>query len=118
MMAGHIPSNKDPSWNEKVIDDGYSGFERWETAMGVAPRLSAFFSSPEARTVLREFKSCANTEGDAEVLAFLLICLCVARNKWKDQTAITPDAQTTARSLEAVQPTPRDTRRHWLVRSA
>jgi hypothetical protein len=47
--------------------------EQWETASGVAPRLSHFFSSPEAHTVFREFESCGNAMGDVEVLAFLLI---------------------------------------------
>jgi hypothetical protein len=47
--------------------------ERWETGIGVAPRLSTFFSSPEAQMVLREFKSYGNTKGDVEVLGFLLI---------------------------------------------
>lgn len=47
---------------------------RWETKWGLAPRLSDFFSTREAHTVLREFDSCADTKGDGEVLAFLLIC--------------------------------------------
>ena len=47
--------------------------ERWEIVLGVAPRLHDFFSSSEARTILREFESCAETKGDVEVLAFLLI---------------------------------------------
>ena len=47
---------------------------RWETKWGLAPRLSNFFSTPDARTVLREFDSCAGIKGDGEVLAFLLIC--------------------------------------------
>ena len=46
---------------------------RWEVACGVAPRLSRFFASPAARTLLREFQSCAKATGDVEVLAFLLI---------------------------------------------
>jgi hypothetical protein len=47
---------------------------RWETKWGLAPRLSEFFSTPDAHTVLRDFKSCANSaEGDVEILAFLLI---------------------------------------------
>ena len=73
--------------------------ERWETAMGVAPRLRNFFSSPEARTVLREFKSCADTKGDVEVLAFLLIFFVWPETEWKRR----PSHQTlreTARSLE------------------
>lgn len=47
--------------------------QRWETKWGLAPRLSDFFSTPDAHTVLRELKSCGNTMGDGEVLAFLLI---------------------------------------------
>jgi len=73
--------------------------ERWETTWGVAPRLSHFFSSPEARTVLREFESCADTTGDVEVLAFLLIF-----SVWPEQASKRgPSPQTlkeTARSLE------------------
>ena len=73
--------------------------ERWEKAWGVAPRLSHFFSSQEARTVLREFKSCANTEGDVEVLAFLLIFSVWPEQAWKRR----PSPQTlkkAARSFE------------------
>ena len=80
-----------------MMDDRW--IERWETGIGVAPRLSTFFSSPEARTILREFKSCANTEGDVEVLAFLLIFYV-----WPEQGRTRrPSPQTlkhTARSLE------------------
>ena len=54
-----------------MMDDRW--IEQWEKGIGVSPRLSTFFSSPESRTVIREFKSYANTEGDVEVLAFLLI---------------------------------------------
>ena len=73
--------------------------ERWETAMGIAPRLSTFFSSSEAHAVLREFESCANTKGDVEVLAFLLIVYVWPETAWKRR----PSSQTlkaTARSLE------------------
>jgi hypothetical protein len=73
--------------------------ERWETALGVAPRLRNFFSSPEARTFLREFKSCADTEGDVEILAFLLIYYVWPEIEWKTR----PSRQAlreTARSLE------------------
>src|SRR4029077_7014838 len=74
--------------------------ERWETALGVAPRLSAFFASQDARTILRGFKSYANTEGDVEVLAFLLIFYV-----WPEQGRTRrPSPQTlknTARSLKA-----------------
>lgn len=54
-----------------MMDDRW--IERWETSIGVAPQLSTFFSSREAHTILREFKSYAKAEGDVEVLAFLLI---------------------------------------------
>jgi hypothetical protein len=54
--------------------------QRWETKWGLAPRLSDFFSTPDARRVLRELDSCAGTKGDSEVLAFLLIIYV-----WPDQ---------------------------------
>jgi hypothetical protein len=54
-----------------MMDDRW--IERWETKWGLAPRLSDFFSTPDARTVLRELGSCAGMKGDAEVLAFILI---------------------------------------------
>jgi hypothetical protein len=73
--------------------------ERWEDSYGLAPRLSHFFSSPEARTLLRDFSSCADAKGDVEVLAFLLIFYV-----WPEQDGIKlPSHQTlkdTARSLE------------------
>lgn len=47
--------------------------KRWGDRYGVVPRLSDFFVSPEAQTLLRDFASCAEVEGDVEVLAFLLI---------------------------------------------
>ncbi len=47
--------------------------QRWETKWGLAPRLSEFFSTPEADTLLREVDSCAEMKGDGEVLAFVLI---------------------------------------------
>jgi hypothetical protein len=74
--------------------------KRWETAMGVAPRLSTFFSSPEARTILREFKSCANTEGDVEVLAFLLIFYVWPETEWKKRRPSPQRLKETARCLE------------------
>jgi hypothetical protein len=76
-----------------------TGIKRWETAMGVAPRLSSFFSSPEARAVLREFKSCANTEGDVEVLAFLLIFYVWPETAWKRRPS-PQRLKETARCLE------------------
>lgn len=54
-----------------MMDDRW--IERWETKWGLAPRLSDFFSTPDARTVLRELHSCAGMKGDAEVLAFILV---------------------------------------------
>lgn len=74
--------------------------QRWDMAMGVAPRLGTFFSSPEARTILREFKSCANTEGDAEVLAFLLIVYVWPETEWKKRRPSPQALKATARSLE------------------
>lgn len=74
--------------------------ERWDTAMGVAPRLSTFFSSPEARTVLREFESCANVKGDVEVLAFLLIFSVWPETEWKKRRPSPQTLKATARSLE------------------
>lgn len=74
--------------------------KRWETAMGVAPHLSAFFSVPEARAVLREFKSCASTQGDVEVLAFLLIFYVWPETAWKKRRPSPQTLKATARSLE------------------
>ena len=74
--------------------------ERWETGIGVAPRLSTFFSSPEARTLLREFKSCANTEGDVEVLAFLLIFYVWPETDRKTGQPSPQTLKATARCLE------------------
>jgi hypothetical protein len=65
----------------------------------VAPRLSDFFASPEARTLLRDFVSSADAQGDVEVLAFLLMFYI-----WPEQEAIKRPARQalkeTARSLE------------------
>jgi hypothetical protein len=74
--------------------------ERWETASGVAPRLSTFFSSPEARTVLREFESCENVKGDVEVLAFLLILYVWPETEWKKRRPSPQSLKATARSPE------------------
>lgn len=75
--------------------------ERWDTGIGVAPRLSTFFSSPDARTVLREFKSYANTtEGDVEVLAFLLIFYVWPETDRKTGRPSPEVLKATARSLE------------------
>lgn len=74
--------------------------ERWETALGVAPRLSNFFSSREARTVLREFENCAETKGDVEVLAFLLIFFVWPETEWKKKGPSLQTLTSTARSLE------------------
>jgi hypothetical protein len=74
--------------------------EQWDIAMGVAPRLSTFFSSPEARTVLREFESCATTKGDVEVLAFLLIFYVWPETEWKRRRPSPQELKETARALE------------------
>jgi len=75
--------------------------EQWDTAMGIAPQLSTFFSSPEARTVLREFESCGNTMGDVEVLAFLLVVYVWPETEWKKRRRPSPQTlKATARSLE------------------
>jgi hypothetical protein len=68
--------------------------------MGVAPRLSHFFSSPEARTVLREFQSCASTQGDVEVLAFLLIFYVWPETERKKRRPSPQTLKATARSLD------------------
>lgn len=68
--------------------------------MGVAPRLSTFFSEPEARALLREFKSCASTQGDVEVLAFLLIFYVWPETAWKKRRPSPQTLKATARSLE------------------
>ena len=72
MMAKHIPSNNVPSRNGKVMDDGQLDYTVGN-GYGSVPSAQRLFFLPEARTVFREFQSCANTEGDGEVLAFLLI---------------------------------------------
>jgi hypothetical protein len=73
--------------------------KRWEDRYGVPPRLSDFFASPEARTLLRDFLSCADVEGDVEVLAFLVMFYV-----WPEQEGIKRPARQrlreTARSLE------------------
>jgi hypothetical protein len=81
-----------------MMDDRW--VKRWDTVMGVAPRLRTFFSSPEARRVLREFQSCANTEGDVEVLAFLLIVYVWPEIEWKKKGPSPQRLKATARSLD------------------
>ena len=74
---------------------------RWETKWGLAPRLSDFFSTPDARTVLREFDSCAGIKGDGEVLAFLLIVYVWPETEWKKRRRPSPQTlKATARSLD------------------
>src|SRR5438105_4010947 len=72
---------------------------RWETTLGVVPRLTQFFSSPEARTFVRDFEGCGNALGDVEVLAFLLILFV-----WPETLSTRQPSPTqltrTARSLE------------------
>ncbi len=74
--------------------------QQWETKWGLAPRLSDFFSTPEADTVLRELDNRAVAKGDREVLAFLLIVYV-----WPDQRRTrrpSPQAlKQMARSLKA-----------------
>jgi hypothetical protein len=74
---------------------------RWEVKWGLAPRLSDFFSTPDARTVLREFDSCAGIKGDGEVLAFLLIVYVWPETEWKTMRRPSPQTlKATARSLD------------------
>jgi len=74
---------------------------QWETKWGLTPRLSDFFSTPDARTMLREFDSCAGIKGDGEVLAFLLIVYVWPETEWKNMRRPSPQTlKATARSLE------------------
>lgn len=58
---------------------------RWETTFGVAPRLSQFFASLEARALLRAVESEGEVPGDVEVFAFLLIIFVWPEEEWQKQ---------------------------------
>jgi hypothetical protein len=81
-----------------MMDDRW--IERWETGIGVAPRLSTFFSSPEARTLIRDFESCGHTMVDVEVLAFLLIFTVWPEADGKTRRPSPQGLKETARCLE------------------